>query len=81
MQGPAAMSGALSSRREEMLITLRKGAREFLPAATLVAAGVILCGDEHQTRARRNGVWAGGLAERADDTENCDVSGENTEAD
>ena len=48
---------------------------------TLVAADVVVVRDQHQAWAGRNGFGAGWLSERAQDPENCDVCGEDAEAD
>jgi hypothetical protein len=47
----------------------------------LVAAGVGLRGHQHQAWASRNRLGIRWMAERAQDTEDCDVSGEYAEAD
>ena len=46
-----------------------------------VAAGVVLIGYQNQARAGRGWFWARGLAEGAQYCENCDVRGEDSEAD
>ena len=45
-----------------------------------VAAGVVLCRHQLQTRADRSRFRLRGAAERGEDPENCDVRGENAEA-
>lgn len=47
----------------------------------LVAAGVVLRGHQHKARARGNWFGLRWVAERAQDAEYCDVSGEDAEAD
>ena len=53
----------------------------MLSGDELVAAGVILVRDEYEARAGWSRVGAGRLTERAQDAENCDVSGQDAEAD
>jgi len=48
---------------------------------TLIAADVVLGRDEHQARAGWNRFGACGLAEGAQDSEDCDVGGQDSEAD
>ena len=47
----------------------------------LVAAGVVLRGHQHQARANRRRFRALRLAERTEDAEDCNIGGEDTEAD
>ena len=46
-----------------------------------VAAGVVLRGDQHQAWASRSRFGVRRMAERAQDSEHCNVSGEDAEAD
>lgn len=50
-------------------------------AILLVAAGVGLARDEHQARVGWGGFWFRGMVERAQDAKDCDIGGENAEAD
>jgi len=49
--------------------------------ATLIAAGVVLRRHQNQARAGRDWLGSRGLPEGAQDAEDCDISGENSEAD
>ena len=50
-------------------------------AWVLVAAGVVLGGNQDKARTGRGGFRRCGMAECAQDAEDCDVSGEDAEAD
>jgi hypothetical protein len=56
------------------------GQEGFWRQPTLVAAGVALVGHKNELRAGRNGLRARRLAECAQDAKNCNVGGENAEA-
>jgi hypothetical protein len=47
---------------------------------TLVPAGVVLRGDQHQPRAADDGFWLPRAAERGQNAEHYRISGENTES-
>jgi len=72
-------AGHISQALSEHRAKSSRGRRRY--ARRLIAAGVILVRDQHEAWTRRSRFGAGRLTERAQDSENCDVGGQDAEAD
>ena len=76
---PCPCAGHFSQALSEHRAKSSRGRRRY--ARRLVAAGVVLVRNQDQARAGGSGLGAGRLTEGAQDAENCDIGGENAEAD